>query len=219
MKISSKALLLLILFGLYIALTGCEGISKKGDSGLNTVTSTDSSKDYSKALHAKETAYSKRQTNGFGELIDSVSFQVKTDDKKGFTNGLIPWASLENPESEIPKLVDSNNVVIPENKVTIVIDYPLTKEFRFEAESKSGFTRAQTLRDISSAYYKIYKVEEQTATIKTIPAEKRTTTYNRNQTNGIYGIWGHDIADLVLSEILVYRASNGNIILSLNIES
>ena len=99
-----------------------------------------------------------------------------------------------------------------------MIDYPFRKEFRFDAESKNGFTRAQLLRDISSAYYKIYKEEEQTATTKTIPAEKRTTTYNRNQTNGIYGIWGHDIADLVLAEILVCKDSSGKIILSLNIE-
>ena len=100
-----------------------------------------------------------------------------------------------------------------------MIDYPLTKEFRFDAESKIGFTRAQLLRDISSAYYKIYEEEECTTNIKTIPAEKRTTTYNRNYTNGTYGIWGHDIADLVLAEILVYKESGGKIILSLNIES
>ena len=219
MKYTNKALLLLVFLGLYIALIGCGGISRKDDSKQDTVTSADSLMDFSTSSRAKETAYSKRQTNGFGELLNNISFAVRTDDKKEFANGLIPWASIENPENEIPKLVDANRIVVPGNKVTIVIDYPLIKEFRFDAESKNGFTRAQLLRDISSAYYKIYKEEEQTATTKTIPVEKRNTTYNRNQTNGIHGIWGHDIADLVLAEVLVYEERSGKIILSLNIES
>lgn len=218
MKVNGKALFPLIFLGLCISLLGC-GESKKDDSKQAPVASADSLTDYSTALRAKETAYSKRQTNGYGELLDNISFEVRTDDKKEFANGLIPWASIENPESEISKLVDANKIVVPEKKVTIVIDYPLTKEFRFDAESKIGFTRAQLLRDISSAYHKIYEEEERTATTKTIPAEKRTTTYNRNHTNGTYGIWGHDIADLVLAEVLVYKESGGKIILSLNIES
>jgi hypothetical protein len=43
--------------------------------------------------------------------------------------------------------------------------------------------------------------------------------YNRNETNGKYGIWGHDIADLDISGISVYKTKNGEIILTLNIES
>ncbi|MES2849907.1 MAG: hypothetical protein V4685_12675 [Bacteroidota bacterium] len=85
--------------------------------------------------------------------------------------------------------------------------------------SQNGFTRKQLLQEISDNYYKLYEEEEKSATIKTIPIEKRTTMYNRNQTNGKYGIWGHDIADLVLSEILIYKTPDGQITLSLNIES
>lgn len=51
------------------------------------------------------------------------------------------------------------------------------------------------------------------------PVNERKTMYNRNETNGKYGIWGHDISDLVLAEILVYEAENGEIILTLNMES
>jgi hypothetical protein len=43
--------------------------------------------------------------------------------------------------------------------------------------------------------------------------------YNRNQPKGKYGIWGHDIADLVLSEILVCKTTNGQFVFALNIES
>lgn len=84
---------------------------------------------------------------------------------------------------------------------------------------KKGFTRAQLLKEISKNYYKLYAAEEKTANIKTVPVNERKTMYNRNETNGKYGIWGHDISDLVLAEILVYKTANGQIVLTLNIES
>ncbi|MNL30171.1 hypothetical protein D3C87_1518920 [compost metagenome] len=65
----------------------------------------------------------------------------------------------------------------------------------------------------------MYEEEEATATKKTIPPEKRIGMYNRNETNGKYGIWGHDIADLVLSEIQIYESADGKLILALIIES
>ena len=76
----------------------------------------------------------------------------------------------------------------------------------------------QLLREISQHYYMIYDEEEKSATVKTIPIEKRTM-YNKNQTNGKYGIWGHDITDLVLADIYVIKAKNSQIILTLNVES
>jgi hypothetical protein len=132
---------------------------------------------------------------------------------------LIPWASIEKPEADIPKLMDRESVIISEPKITILIDYPLTHEHRFILESKTGFTRAELLRAISEEYFKIFEIEEKSATIKTIPVAKRTKLYNRNQTNGKFGIWGHDIGDLVLSEVLVYKTPDGEILLSLNIQS
>lgn len=65
----------------------------------------------------------------------------------------------------------------------------------------------------------MYEEEEATAIIKTVPPEKRNKMYNRNETNGKYGIWGHDIADLVLSEIHVYEDADKKLILALMIES
>ncbi len=86
-------------------------------------------------------------------------------------------------------------------------------------QSAKGFTRGQLLIEISKHYYKLYDEEEQTATVKTIPINQRTTMYNRNQTNGKYGVWGHDIADLDLSEITVYKNKKGETVLLLGIES
>ncbi len=186
---------------------------------VKPTSSRDTTKDYHAILLEREKASSEKLNNTLGELVTTISFNVKADDKEVFEDGLIPWANIEKPENDIPQLVDGNKTVISESKVTIIIDYPLTKEYRFELESKNGFTREKLLKEISENYYKIYEEEESTAIIKTIPADKRTTTYNRNQTDGKYGIWGHDISDLVLSEISVYKTLNGQIILALTIES
>lgn len=73
------------------------------------------------------------------------------------------------------------------------------------------------MQEITKEYQKLYQDEEKSATIKTVPMKERKM-YNRNQTNGKYGIWGHDLADLALSSIQVYK-ENGNTILTLGIES
>lgn len=47
----------------------------------------------------------------------------------------------------------------------------------------------------------------------------KRTMYNRNATNGKYGIWGHDNADLGVSGITVYKTANDEFFLALSIES
>lgn len=159
-----------------------------------------------------------KQNDDLGELVATISFKVKTDNKKDYEDGFIPWASIEKPTHDVPNLYNKDEVVIKETSIKIIIDYPVTTQYEFTLISAKGFTRQQLLSEISNHYYKLYEEEEKSATIKTVPIKKRTTMYNRNQTNGKYGIWGHDIADLDLSEILVYK-KNGEFILILNIES
>jgi L-fucose mutarotase/ribose pyranase (RbsD/FucU family) len=176
-------------------------------------------KDYDQILTEKEQQAAEKKTDSLGTLIADISFQVKTDNLTGFKDGFIPWINLEYPEKELKQLIDKDEVVVNEAKITVIIDYPLTNEYRFELTSTNGFTRKQLVEEISKNYHKIYKKEEASTKVKTIPIDKRTTVYNRNQTNGKYGIWGHDLADLALDDIRVYRSPNGDIILSLNIES
>lgn len=154
-----------------------------------------------------------------GTRIGSFEFQVKTDDIENFEDGMIPWADLEKPQQELAFLDKRDEIVIKDNQVKVVIDYPLTNQYDFVLQSAKGFTRGQLLIEISKHYYKLYAEEEQTATVKTIPINQRTTMYNRNQTNGKYGVWGHDIADLDLSEITVYKNKKGETVLLLGIES
>ncbi len=170
-------------------------------------------------LKQREQAFMEKKTDNPGKLIDSITFEVRTKNTVDYKNGLVPWASLEKPDRDLPKLIDPKKIIINEKALTVIIDYPLKHEYRLELRSANGFNRAFLLKEISKAYYKLYEEEETTATIKTIPIKKRTTMNNRNETNGKYGIWGHDIANLLLSGILVYKTDDDKIVLALNIES
>jgi hypothetical protein len=201
-----------ILLILTISLISCK--EQKKQSNLNAET-----KDPIEFIQENEQKSMEKQYGNLGDLISTIEFKVKTENKKDYTDGFIPWASLENPKQDIPNLVEKEKIVIKQSLIKIIIDYPLTNQYEFTLTSNEGFSREQLLLEISNHYYKVFEEEENTATIKTTPIDKRTTMYNRNQTNGKYGIWGHDIADLVLSSINVYKTKNGEIILTLGIES
>lgn len=192
---------------LILTLSGCNIKTKK------------QSEDTSENITKLRKLQMEKNHSNLGKFLGIISFEVKTKDTVNFKNGLIHWANLEKPDHDVTNLKDANQILISQNIVTVIIDYPLKNEYRFELNSNRGFSRAILLKEISKAYHKMYEEEENTATIKTIPVEKRTTMYNRNETNGKYGIWGHDIADLVLSEIHIYENSDKKIILSLMIES
>jgi len=176
-------------------------------------------KSYDSILTEREAAAAKKKPNTLGHQVKTILFQRKTTDLKTYSDGVIPWASIGKPEKDFPTLIDRDIIVIDENKITIIIDYPLTHEYRFDMVSNNGFTRVQLLKEISKQYYNIYDEEEKSATIKTVPPKDRTTTYNRNQTNGKYGIWGHDISDMDLEEISVFKTPDGQLVLSLNVAS
>jgi hypothetical protein len=197
---------------LTILFTSCKGQTQKSNPKQD-------SKDPIAVIQENEKKATEKKSDNLGELVTTISFQVKTDNKKDYEDGLIPWASIGKAKQDIPNLYKKDEIVIKENSVKIIIDYPLTNQYEFTLTSNKGFTREQLLAEISLHYFKLYEEEENSATVKTIPIDKRTKMYNRNQTNGKYGIWGHDIADLDLSEIQVFKAANGQIILTLGIES
>jgi hypothetical protein len=96
----------------------------------------------------------------------------------------------------------------------------LNKPANFILKSTSkGFTIKQLVLEISKKYNEIYNEEEKSARTKTIPVDKRKGLINRNETDGKYGVWGHDIGDLDLSSIEVYKTKDGKFQIVLGIES
>lgn len=173
------------------------------------------------ALHKKELE-SISQSNQ-GELIATIEFGLKAnkEDLKVFEDGIVPWISIEKPEDQIDRLIDADKVVIAYSEIRLVIDYPLNKPavFVIKSSGKGGFTKKQLALEISKKYHEIYDAEESSAKTKTIPVEKREGIVNRNETDGKYEIWGHDISDLDLSSVEVYKTEDGKIQILLGIES
>lgn len=202
--------LLLILSGFFAA--SCKQGSPASSNSSDNVITLNYEKDNTE-LPPKDT---------IGALIYSIDFKVKAmgEDAKEFEDGIIPWISIKDFQKEIDRLMEADIHVLKYPKAAIIIDYPLTNKVTFEiSSSNEGFSRKRLIQEIGKKYYEIYEEEEKTATIKTIPEDKRTTIRNRNSTNGKYGIWGHDLSDLVLSSIEVYKNDDGRILLMLGIES
>ncbi|MFN5773340.1 hypothetical protein [Flavobacterium sp.] len=156
------------------------------------------------------------------ELISTIEFGIKAnkEDLEVFEDGIVPWISIEKPEEQIERLIDTDKVVIEYSEITLVIDYPLNKPAEFVIKSsEKGFTKKQLALVISKKYHEIYDSEESSAKTKTIPVGKREGVINRNKTDGKYGIWGHDISDLDLSSVEVYKTEDGKIKIVLGIES
>jgi hypothetical protein len=70
---------------------------------------------------------------------------------------------------------------IEDTEVVLVISYPLAVVAKFKIKSKTGFTMIQLVKHICRAYKKIYNNDEK------------------------YGIWGHDIGDLVVEGVRIRR--------------
>ena len=117
---------------------------------------------------------------------------------------------LRNPEE----------IVIPFEHAVLVIDLPLTHPASIELDAPVtvGFTRAELVKQVAEAYAHVYEAEEETAVTKTIPVDERGTLRNRNRTDGVYGIWGHDLADLTVTAARWTRSEAGKVTIELHVE-
>ena len=111
------------------------------------------------------------------------------------------------------KACDPKEVVLPPNKEYIlVISYPVSTNYKAKLKTgKKGMTRLQLASQICKHYRKMYAEEDSSAGGDPghIPG-----MLNRAQSEGKYGIWGHDIGDLVLCDADV--DAKGNITLGVD---
>jgi hypothetical protein len=202
---------------LTVFVSGC--ISKPSRESKTTLGRNDTiTKNALDTLKYLENKASSLDYNSLGHLISTINFALRTDDTKNYPDGMIPFIRIDSPQLDISHLIDKDEIIIRDTRIMIIIDYPVTSIYKFELTSEEGFSRGQLIKEISKHYYALYDEEERTANIKTLPMDQRTM-YNRNRTNGKYGIWGHDIGDLVLTDISVYKNFRGEITLVLGIDS
>lgn len=169
----------------------------------------------------KEAEHTGRSREHLGDLISVIHFQVlaSEEDAGDFPDGIIPWISIEERENEKDRLINREEVVLQTGKAQVLIDYPLDNPIPLILVSDSEtFSRWQLIDEIGKKYEEIYLEEEASAEIKTLPMNERRIM-NRNQTDGKYGIWGHDLGDLAISLIEVRKDSNDVINLWLGMES
>lgn len=103
---------------------------------------------------------------------------------------------------------DERKILAPNKVYKLIIDYPLQNPYTQEIKtSKKGMTLREVLNIAVDAYKKIYKQEKKTSKLKEESIAERskgkTRLQNRASTDGIYGIWGHDLSDLTITNIIV----------------
>ena len=73
--------------------------------------------------------------------------------------------------------------------------------------------------DVTAVDYADYEAEEGSAHTKTVPLDERGAMRGRNRTDGAYGIWGHDLEDLIVTAARWTRRSNGSVVIELHVET
>lgn len=103
---------------------------------------------------------------------------------------------IERNKKEIESCPEDEIILEPNKTWNLEIDYPLTNPYKVEVYTyETGMTRREVVNMIVKHYKKIYKEEDKSTKIK---VGRAGHLLNRNQTDGKYGIWGHDIGDLIL---------------------
>jgi hypothetical protein len=128
---------------------------------------------------------------------------------------------LGDPGRALAGLARPDEIVIPFEHASLLIVYPLTvpATVPIHAAIPWGFTRGELARAVCEEYANVYEVEEATAAIKPVPHEERAERPERNRTDGVYGIWGHDLDDLVLTALRWTRAADGVVTIELHVEA
>jgi hypothetical protein len=128
---------------------------------------------------------------------------------------------VSDADGAMTALDKPDEIVIPFEHAVLVIDYPLTTpaSIPISAPLPLGFTRGALVKAICEEYSHIYDAEEGTAATKTVPLDERGERRSRNRTDGAYGIWGHDLDDLVLTAARWARQANGTVQIELHVEA
>ena len=121
----------------------------------------------------------KKTLNGFNKLEETMLFE-RVDDSE----------------------YDCQNVSFDkEITADLILCYPFKVFVKEEIKFK---TLHELISEIRKTYHKIYA--EEAKTLKTMKKNKHL--YNRGTSDGLFGIWGHDIYDLCISSIRIVEGDD-----------
>lgn len=127
---------------------------------------------------------------------------------------------LGDPSHALTQLERPDEIVIPHQYATLVLAFPLSTPATLAITSpiSYGFTRAELVRVICDEYENVYDIEEATAATKPLPLEDRARL-GRNRTDGLYGIWGHDLPELVMTAVHWTRSPDSRVTIRPHVEA
>jgi hypothetical protein len=141
--------------------------------------------------------------------LKSIDIRLKAhgDELKIYEDGIVPHINLATAQNELKRLMDADEVVLNNQKVALIIDYPIVKPLNVVLEtSKKGFTRGELIQQISEKYDALYR--EIIQETKTKPLSERK-----------YGLVTTEFLALDLASIEVYTMPSGKKLLTLHWEN
>lgn len=120
-----------------------------------------------------------------------------------------PFVRVSLIRSEETVIDDMDDVVVPAQEARITFDYPLSVVAisTVKASTPIGITRGDILLAIHDGYVQIYQEEDAASPPSNL--ENGGPLVNREHTGGRFGIFGHDIDDLVVESIR-FREHDGS---------
>jgi hypothetical protein len=130
------------------------------------------------------------------------------------------WMDLCDVPENFSRLLNAGEVVLEAPEAILALTYPLDMAAIRSIHPADGkaFTRGELVKLIDETYREVYRLETATQSSPTPPVHERTGLINRPESDGIFGIWGHDLNDLGIGGINVYRI-DGRVWLDLDMES
>lgn len=155
---------------------------------------------------AEEYADYLRSDDESGGLMFADSFADRLADEEGDNLTEDEWCGALVDDSGTKRIKNPSARFTELKTVTIVFTYPLTREARLDFKSETGFTRAEIVECIRAGYRKIYT--EDGARPAGLPCWLAAP-------DSKWGIWGHDIGDLMIVRVDV-DADTGIVELGIN---
>lgn len=102
---------------------------------------------------------------------------------------------IELDDEDYGILCADGSMLDSRDEIAIEFVYPLERPVIRTFERRGGFSKRDFAEAVSRGYAAIYSEEEKSRTLDPAPSGM---LLNRSRTDGVHGIWGHGIGDLVL---------------------